>query len=77
MQVDFICACKNTIATERTKRHHSKPFKCSRSLAKGVKWILVSANNRIFCVNQVWLRAVSSSSLIQKDHAAGSHGSYR
>jgi len=30
-----------------------------------------------FFVNQVWLRAVSSSSPIQKDHAAGSRGSYR
>ena len=34
MQVGFICA---SITHKRTKRrHHSKPFKCSRSLAKGV-----------------------------------------
>ena len=38
MQVDFIWA---KYKDKRTKRpHHSKPFKCSRSLAKGVQCAL-------------------------------------
>ena len=41
MQVDFICACKNTRTNAPSCRiRHSKPFKCSRSLAKGVQGII-------------------------------------